>query len=121
MPNLKHLWPNIDDMERITQILPLLTYGENQEMKFDLPVASIRENPGKVRDTDWSLSKQRKHDENFGPILKATDNGFVQTATRAENQIDFEAKLPRSWSKHKRLSARFGNINSPSFSSKLKL
>lgn len=97
-------------MERITQLLPLLTYGENQEMKFDLPVASIRENPGKVRETDWSLSKQRKHDENFGPILKATDNGFVQTATRAENQIDFEAKLPRSWSKHKRLSVRFGNI-----------
>ena len=41
------------------------------------------------------------------PIKGNPDNGFVQTATRAENQIDFEAKLPRSWSKHKRLSARF--------------
>ena len=104
MPNLKHLWPNIDDMERITQLLPLLTYGENQEMKFDLPVASVKENPGKIRETDWTLSSQKKNDANFGPILAASDNGFVQTATRAENQIDFEAKLPRSWAKHKRLS-----------------
>lgn len=101
MPNFKHLWSKIHDVQRITQLMPLLTYGEEYKIEFESPVASFKETPGRIRDQSWLIQRKTI----TGCLIKATDKGFVQTATRAESQIIFEASLPRTWPRYKQLSS----------------
>jgi len=92
------------DPTKKTASMPLLTYGEEYKMEFESSVASLKETPGKIRDSTWLMTRKII----TGAIIKAIDKGFVQTATRGESHIIFEASLPRTWPRYKeRLKMNF--------------